>query len=301
MLKKLLITLSGVLVTASYFSSVKAEVDCSPLDPRASIAAEKEAKVQVSVNTLFKIAKAGGSVEGKLREEIQNLQKNTTVSEQGQIKLRTIYLFCGIVANAKDIPTERKIELYRTMTDLSTSPVQKKKPKTKKHSMPKSNNHTSHPILQSNQLNTQVPSSISQNLATSPGSIQIGKNEGIVYFNKTPPSIGQTIERVPTLLPPQERLLELLVKYQKQFAVSKLIISRTDGTLIFDNDPKRGANINLFTDLYGVIDNKNEERFEELLLSIPNEYVRFIPEMRWDSPFILNVTEAGIKYLKMKH
>ena len=67
------------------------------------------------MNTLFKIAKAGGSVEGKIRTEMQNLQRGVPVTERSQIELRTLYLFCGMVANAKDISTVRKVELFNLM------------------------------------------------------------------------------------------------------------------------------------------------------------------------------------------
>ncbi len=94
------------------------QIDCSPLDPRASISKEKEGKVQASVDTLYRIAKVGGSLEGKMKEEIQNLQIGSSVSEQGIIKLRTLYLFCGMVANARDISTEKKVELFKVMMDF---------------------------------------------------------------------------------------------------------------------------------------------------------------------------------------
>jgi hypothetical protein len=109
------------------------QIDCSPLDPRASISKEMEGKVQASVNTLYRIAKVSGSLEAKMKEEIQNLQIGSSVSEQGIIKLRTLYLFCGMVANAKDLSTEKKVELFKVMMDIrgpdepkSLQPRQKK-------------------------------------------------------------------------------------------------------------------------------------------------------------------------------
>lgn len=104
----------------------------------------------------------------------------------------------------------------------------------------------------------------------------------------------------PTLLPPQERLLELLAEYQKRFAASKLVISRSDGRLHFDDDLKRGTDVSIIQDLYGVVDVRNAGRFEELMQSMPPEYVRLIAEARWDNPFVVSVTEAGIKRLESK-
>lgn len=48
------------------------------------------------------------------------------------------------------------------------------------------------------------------------------------------------LAEMPILLPVQERFLELLASYQKQFAVNKLIISRSTGTLYFDDDQRKG-------------------------------------------------------------
>lgn len=96
--------------------SVLAQVDCSLLDPRPLVSSVKEGKVQGAVETLYKIAKADVSVEGKLKSEIQNLQQGTaSVSEKYAISARMIYLFCGMIANAKDIGTERKNELLREL------------------------------------------------------------------------------------------------------------------------------------------------------------------------------------------
>ena len=46
------------------------QVDCSALDPRVSISKETEGKISGSVDTLYKIVKAGGSIEGRMKEEI---------------------------------------------------------------------------------------------------------------------------------------------------------------------------------------------------------------------------------------
>ncbi|PTR06619.1 hypothetical protein C8R32_110103 [Nitrosospira sp. Nsp5] len=93
--------------------AVSAQVDCSLLDPRVSVSSEKEGKISVALNTLYKIAKIDSGIEGKLKDEIKNLQQGSdTVSESLAVKARTLYLFCGMVANAKDLSTERKFELF---------------------------------------------------------------------------------------------------------------------------------------------------------------------------------------------
>ena len=106
------------------------------------------------------------------------------------------------------------------------------------------------------------------------------------------------IETGPALTPVQERLLELLAHYQKQFGVGKLVVLRNNGGLHFDNEPQKGAGISLLRDLYGSGDPGNAIRFEQLMESMPPRYVRTFAEMRLDSPFVVGVTDAGMAYLR---
>lgn len=109
-----------------------AQVDCAILDPRDSVSQSQTGKITASVDTLYKIAKAGGSIEGKTKKEIQNLQRGAPITEQGLVKLRTLYLFCDMVANAKDISTERKVQLYNVMMNIKEEKKVPKKPPTQK-------------------------------------------------------------------------------------------------------------------------------------------------------------------------
>jgi hypothetical protein len=109
-----------------------------------------------------------------------------------------------------------------------------------------------------------------------------------------PPSASTS----PILSPPQERLLGLLAQYQRQFAADKLIIDRKGGTLHFDDNAKKGEGISLVRDLYGSEDSTNRTAFERLVESMPPDYVRLFPETRWGNPFVLSVTEAGLRYLR---
>lgn len=107
---------SIILALQSAMTTVSAQVDCSLLDPRASISSEKEGKIQGALDTLYKIARADVAIEGKLKSEIKNLQQGTaSISEKYAISARMIYLFCGMVANAKDIGTERKSQLLNEL------------------------------------------------------------------------------------------------------------------------------------------------------------------------------------------
>lgn len=132
MLRNSILILFVVFGSVSALTSAMAQMDCSQLDPRASVSREMEGKVQASVGTLYKIAKAGGAVEAKVKDEIRNLQKGASVTEQGLIKLRTLSLFCGMVANAKDLSTERKVELYKVMMEVKTTDEPKSRPPVQK-------------------------------------------------------------------------------------------------------------------------------------------------------------------------
>jgi len=110
-----------------------------------------------------------------------------------------------------------------------------------------------------------------------------------------PPPIGAPLR--PILLPQQLRLLELLVQYQRQFAATKLVIIRRDGTLHFDDAPDRARGLSLLIDLYGLSDERNAGRFEELMESMPPLYIRLIAESRWDNPFVVSATAEGMELL----
>jgi len=103
-----------------------AQVDCTLLDPRVSVSSEKEGKISVALGTLYKVAKVDAGIEGKLKDEIKNLQSGSgTVSESLAVAARTIYLFCGMVANAKDISRERKFELFTILqATIRDSPIE---------------------------------------------------------------------------------------------------------------------------------------------------------------------------------
>jgi hypothetical protein len=99
------------------------------------------------------------------------------------------------------------------------------------------------------------------------------------------------------LTPAQEQLLSTIVKYQGRFVLSKLVIGR-NGNLAFDGQPEKSKEINFVTELYGTNDTSSQKRLEELMESIPVEYLRHYPEMRWDSPFVVGITDSGMAYLK---
>jgi hypothetical protein len=115
-----------------------------------------------------------------------------------------------------------------------------------------------------------------------------------------PVEVKITGSKPPGLSPLQERLLELLLRYQKQFAATKLVIIRKTGVLHFDNEPQKGAGISLIKELYGSENPENVSEFERLMESMPSEYVRFLAEGRLDNPFVASVTDEAVRYLRTK-
>ena len=113
--------------------------------------------------------------------------------------------------------------------------------------------------------------------------------------------IGTTAPSVqPILRPQQERLLGLLYKYQLDLAASKLIISR-EGTVHLDKNVTEVRG-DLIADLYGSqkADETTTSEFNSLMEQMPTEYLRYHAEGRFDNPFVVTVTEAGIRYLRFK-
>ncbi len=118
-----------------------------------------------------------------------------------------------------------------------------------------------------------------------------------------PQTSVQSLQDAKRLLSPiQERLLRLLKDYQQRFAVHKLIIGR-EGKLYFDRDsPYSQTKVSLLTDLFGVKedDESRARELEILIEQMPDEYLRRLPESRFDNPFVVAVSEEGINYLRGK-
>lgn len=118
-------------------------------------------------------------------------------------------------------------------------------------------------------------------------------------FGTPSPQIAPTVTspKLPTLTPQQEKLLMLVHNYQVQFGARKLII-KTDGLLHFDEPNRKDIKINIADELLGGENSfERAKEFEAIVDGMPPEYLRRIPEMRLGSPFVVTVTEFGIRYL----
>lgn len=99
------------------------------------------------------------------------------------------------------------------------------------------------------------------------------------------------------LSPAQEKLLSIIAAQQRTFATTKLVVGR-NGRLVFDGDRSRGKEVDFVMELYGHNDAAHQSEFAALMESMPVEYVRFFPEMRWNSPFVIAVTDRGTRYIR---
>ena len=103
------------------------------------------------------------------------------------------------------------------------------------------------------------------------------------------------------LSPQQEKLLAIVYKYQKQLGLNKLIIAKKEGRLHFDDKEKREKySINIIGEVFDISSDYSlrSNEFENLILHMPSNFLKIIPESRLDSPYVVMITEEGIEYIK---
>jgi hypothetical protein len=110
-----------LLIPSSVFAQLS-RINCEPLDPRAKIAKETETKINASVRTVYKIAQAGGEIERKAKEEIQNLPSGATGKDQ--IEARWIYLFCEMLRTSGDLSEAQKKQSFDAVIRATKSTSQ---------------------------------------------------------------------------------------------------------------------------------------------------------------------------------
>jgi hypothetical protein len=103
------IVLFLVFIPSYAFGQLSA-MNCERLDPRASISSETETRISASVKTVLKVAQAGGEVQRKAKEEIQNL--STTATSKDQIEARWIYLFCEMLRTSGNLSEVQKKQYF---------------------------------------------------------------------------------------------------------------------------------------------------------------------------------------------
>lgn len=99
------------------------------------------------------------------------------------------------------------------------------------------------------------------------------------------------------LTPLQKVFLEKLMDYQDKNNLTKVVISHVGR--IFDDAKSTMTGTNVIEAFLG----KNTESFSEndlesLIYGIPEQYLKMIPEMRFDSPYVLTVTPIARSLFK---
>ncbi|MFO1433563.1 MAG: hypothetical protein U1F76_26290 [Candidatus Competibacteraceae bacterium] len=110
-----------ILLVCSAEVSAGQQMDCTPLDPRQTISASTSAKVEGSVDTLYKIVKAGGQVETNLKREAKNLGDNVVPSESTIAVQRLLYLLCEQMRTSTELSETRKLEITMELYKLHVS------------------------------------------------------------------------------------------------------------------------------------------------------------------------------------
>ena len=121
------------------------------------------------------------------------------------------------------------------------------------------------------------------------------KVEGDFYNFSLPIQAPTTTPKEPSspkLSPPQETILKKILECQIEHDAKKLVISRDGALLFLEPGGRKVTNKNLVPD--GVAPGE----FEWFIESIPATYLRMYSETRFDNPFVVAVTDAGIDYLQ---
>lgn len=88
-------------------------------------------------------------------------------------------------------------------------------------------------------------------------------------------------------------LLKEIYKYQKTTGVNKIIILKTG--LVVDEATNKETSINIAINVLG--NRADQTRFEDLIISMPEYFLKRLPATRWDEPYVLTVTEEARKLL----
>lgn len=108
---------------------------------------------------------------------------------------------------------------------------------------------------------------------------KLGYDKGISKF----PNNTQTVS-IEALNGQQKELLKEIWKYQKTNNLNKVIINRNG--FIFDDSKRQNTDINLADKTIG---GRGQQEFERLVLSMPEYFLKHIPETRLDSPYVVTI------------
>ena len=110
-----------------------------------------------------------------------------------------------------------------------------------------------------------------------------GKSESAISV-ETPSLQGLTSE--------QKNLLRKIWTYQNEHKINKVVIDKEG--FVFDDVKKEKTKINLAEKALG--DKGYPSNFQKLMVSMPAQFLKLIPETRWGSPYVVSVTEEVGKF-----
>lgn len=105
----------------------------------------------------------------------------------------------------------------------------------------------------------------------------------------------------PELTPQQEKLLRIIYAYQVKLGARKLVVGR-DGSVYNDEAKVLVQEADVAQELLGETPDptaRNRE-FEIVMEGMPDYYLRRWSESRYGNPFIVAITDAGIRYLNSR-
>lgn len=121
--------------------------------------------------------------------------------------------------------------------------------------------------------------SIGYSIGFNSGKIEVNSNNAISLH-------GLTVEQL--------IVLREIWTYQKTNKLNKVIISK--GGFVFDEDKEEKTKINLAEKALGG-DRGNPPQFEKLIVSMPAQFLKQIPETRSGSPYVVHVPEEAGRIL----
>jgi hypothetical protein len=101
-------------VMATGNTGAQAAANCDLLAPGGvTLTTQGEQKASGAADTLLKIAHVNANVTNETKKTIESLPAAAPADDPQALKTKALYLFCGMVANATDISTNRKSELFQ--------------------------------------------------------------------------------------------------------------------------------------------------------------------------------------------
>ena len=113
-----------------------------------------------------------------------------------------------------------------------------------------------------------------------------------------PPAGGDERPQMPILDATQEKVLRVLFKIQSQHGARKLIVIRETTEILVPTEDDSQKASNLSEEMWGPVDSTRAQQLERLMEDLPAIYVERLSESRWGNPFVVRVTEEGIRYLR---